>query len=184
MNSFFISLVFAAFISVILAFVAYSLGKVVFSCPGGSFAFRGKMRLFCYIMALLFTVFVFFRQIFIPEKKTYKSPDGFYTAELAFYPYLPERFEDYRFKAFLRASESGEILGEAGSFIRGIFVDGPGDTVCWENCVLVKWIDEEDVVDKLWIIFPDMNTAYLLPSGERVFPLTDPRADRVLRRKK
>ncbi len=124
------------------------------------------------------------RLICIPDGKTYESPDGAYTLEVVFYRgYYTLFYELYRFKAVLRDAESGAVPGRKEGYIRHVFAPCFRVPACWENCVRVEWPGEDVDDDIVWVVFPDRNSAYLLPSGESISPLMGPRVDRVLRRK-
>ncbi len=66
-----------------------------------------------------------------------------------------------------------ETVGSKETIIRDIFVGDFGDGVNWGIALYVEWDQREGASDKVRVVYPEMNTAILLPSGTRVFPISE-----------
>ncbi|MFA6930830.1 MAG: hypothetical protein WCT05_10920 [Lentisphaeria bacterium] len=133
-----------------------------------------KLLLMTWFFSTSLLAAIFLYWIFgVPDQKIYASPDGTYTVRVAFYSDI-SNFDCYRFKATLHDADSGDLLGEVEDTVRDVFLtflDNSENSICWERTIWIEWAMSDGAQDKVTVIFPEMNTAYLLPSGESVFPL-------------
>ena len=164
----------------VLMLVSYGLWWVVGlfgkeSRPAGS-----RIVLIWPVTAVLLTVTLLYAIFWVPQQKQFDSPGGNLRLTLAFYPEFAHPLEYYRAVMTLKDARSGETLARARDRIRGVCVGG--DEVSWDDdTIQCEWINGGSADDRVRAIFPDMNRAYLLPSGDEVSPLSesDPPPSRV-----
>lgn len=123
------------------------------------------------VAALIFALtFSFF--LMPQEEKTFLSPDGQYELTIRFYIDAVWG-EKYDVLIILRNSLTGETLAQVEDSMRGVFVDPLGTGILWDLCVRVEWNPHMGASDIVRVLFPEMNTAILMPSATWVFPLTE-----------
>lgn len=123
-------------------------------------------------VAMLLFVWVFWPS-WIPVERTFSSPDENYKLTIGFYEDMRFPGGEYRVKMVLHDASADERVGEIKTEIRCFFVDGGGYEPCWDQLVRVEWDERQATADRVRVLFLEANRAYLLPSGESVFPISE-----------
>ena len=122
------------------------------------------------VTTVFLTAAILYWSFGVPDQRSYASPGGAYTVSVAFHADI-KSLDCYRFNATLRDADSGDLLGEVEDTVRDVFITNHGNSICWETAILIEWDERDGARDRVRVVIRDMNTAYLLPSGESVFPL-------------
>jgi len=173
----FLCLVFAS--GIMMATWVMLVGAAMVICRCRRIPFDPSQRLVRHfrnaavVPALVF-LYLILRPFWVPDQKTFASPDGNYTVTVGFYENLFS-IDDYRVKIALHDVGTGQTLREVRHNIRDIFVTAfeTHNGIAWESALLIEWDSREGTQDRVRVVYPEMNTAILLPSGTWVFPLSD-----------
>lgn len=173
----FISLVFAMSIMLVTWILILAAAMGICRCRRIPFDDGKRLVRNSWIAAAatsLIFLYLFLRPYWVPEQKTFASPDGNYAVTVGFFDNLFS-IDEYRVKIALHDIRTEQVIKEVRHNMRDIFapVFETYNGIAWESALWIEWDQREGAHDIVRVVYPEMNTAVLLPSGTWVFPLSD-----------
>lgn len=155
---------FAGFVLASVFFGSIAATKYIIACKKGQeyVPSRRLVVLWGVTTALIAVVLMAWHLVPARTSRVYVSPNGEYNLQVETYNTMD--IDIVRLTATLNDRQSGEQLAKVSRMVRELFLQEFTVSNQVVTGYAVEWWSESDGVGR--VVIPDMDTAYILPSGE------------------